>query len=444
MAPKRKAVAQVEVVRTSAGKRRKVTKDFLRSYRAGTLFTFGTNPFGALGFGEDVSEKFRPAEVSIDGKKAVQVSCGGMHTLVLAEDGSVYSFGVNDEGALGRKTQGSAWEKDGPSGKEDSAFPGRVRLPPEVVVTKVAAGDGFSFAITEDGCVYGWGVFKDDTSGVAAFSSTEGVCKLPKLVYEPTTSRDRVIDLCTGDRHVAALTIRGEVLTWGMGGQGQLGRVEPFANDERPDLSILLTPTPVSGVQQVAHGLVVGIACGSYTTFAITKQGSVIAWGLNASGQLGFAAEQFVWRPVVVESLHGVASLQGGEHHSLVITKKGQVLSFGSSTYGMLGRRDVDVTTANVSYPEPKVVDGGEGLDEEKPVSLAAKSNISACVTEEGNLWLWGSNVNYQLAKGDDDEDNVVPHRMRRTKVFGTRKVVQVSFGGQHAALIALDAEDAP
>lgn len=34
----------------------------------------------------------------------LQVACGGMHTVVLTEDGQVYSWGVNDEGALGRPT----------------------------------------------------------------------------------------------------------------------------------------------------------------------------------------------------------------------------------------------------------------------------------------------------------------------------------------------------
>jgi len=34
----------------------------------------------------------------------VQVSCGGMHSLVLTLGGEVLSWGANDEGALGRKT----------------------------------------------------------------------------------------------------------------------------------------------------------------------------------------------------------------------------------------------------------------------------------------------------------------------------------------------------
>ena len=42
---------------------------------------------------------------------------------------------------------------------------------------------------------------------------------------------------------------------------------------------------------------------------------------------------------------------------------------------------------------------------------------MSGCCTSDGTAWLWGSNVNYQLAKGDEEEDNVVPGKLIRTKV---------------------------
>ena len=92
-----------------AAKRRRIEHEFLvGKLQPGQCFTFGSNPFGALGLGEDVLEKFRAAHVEIEGgKRVVQVACGGMHTVALAEDGSVHTWGVNDEGALGRPSAGS-------------------------------------------------------------------------------------------------------------------------------------------------------------------------------------------------------------------------------------------------------------------------------------------------------------------------------------------------
>ncbi len=40
-----------------------------------------------------------------------QVATGGMHTVAVLDNGTVYSWGVNDEGALGRQTEGPLWTK---------------------------------------------------------------------------------------------------------------------------------------------------------------------------------------------------------------------------------------------------------------------------------------------------------------------------------------------
>ena len=36
-------------------------------------------------------------------KSVVKIACGGLHSVVLTSDGKAYTFGCNDEGALGRK-----------------------------------------------------------------------------------------------------------------------------------------------------------------------------------------------------------------------------------------------------------------------------------------------------------------------------------------------------
>ena len=66
------------------------------------------------------------------------IAVGGLHTLALAADGAVWSFGCNDDGALGR------------GGAENA--PGRVRGDLDVTpVTAIAAGDSHSLALTADG-----------------------------------------------------------------------------------------------------------------------------------------------------------------------------------------------------------------------------------------------------------------------------------------------------
>lgn len=87
----------------------------------GSIFIFGDGDCGQLGFGEDVTERLRPAPLDVDGKRFVQVVCGGMHTAALSKDGSVYTWGVNDEGALGRPTPDKVWNES----PESSEYPDR-------------------------------------------------------------------------------------------------------------------------------------------------------------------------------------------------------------------------------------------------------------------------------------------------------------------------------
>jgi len=64
-----------------------------------------------LGLGDDApSEIKKPRRLQIfelgcndfAAKSIIKVSCGGMHTVALASNGTLYSWGNNDDGALGR------------------------------------------------------------------------------------------------------------------------------------------------------------------------------------------------------------------------------------------------------------------------------------------------------------------------------------------------------
>lgn len=114
---------------------------------SGNVLACGQGEMGQLGMGEDVMEKTRPAV--IEGlSDVVQISAGGMHNLCLTRHGTVYSFGCNDEGALGRDTS-----------EEGSEFePKQIDLPGQCV--KISAGDSHSACLLDDGRVYAWGSFR--------------------------------------------------------------------------------------------------------------------------------------------------------------------------------------------------------------------------------------------------------------------------------------------
>ncbi len=78
--------------------------------------------------------------------KVYKLACGGMHTLVLTTMGRVYSWGCNDDGALGRQ------ESDNQPGLISS-----ITLP----MNNIAAGDSHSIAYNTDlNLIYRWGSYR--------------------------------------------------------------------------------------------------------------------------------------------------------------------------------------------------------------------------------------------------------------------------------------------
>ena len=83
-----------------------------------------------------------------------KIVCGSCHTLVITNFGKVYSWGCNDDGALGRITT-----KEIPENQ-----PRLVDLP--VPIDKISAGDSHSlFSNSVNGLVYMCGVYRNVLKG---------------------------------------------------------------------------------------------------------------------------------------------------------------------------------------------------------------------------------------------------------------------------------------
>lgn len=183
-------------------KKRRLQKEFVAfTGIPGHCFTFGESLFGALGHGEDVTERRTALQVDVADKQVLAICSGDMHSVAITEDGSVYTWGVNDEGALGRPTDGDAWNSTANGEREDSCVPGKARMPVDAFTVQVVAGGGFTFALTDSGAVYGWGMFKDEVldSDAKQFCGGVKLQKLPILIYEPEDMRDRIIKLAAGE-----------------------------------------------------------------------------------------------------------------------------------------------------------------------------------------------------------------------------------------------------
>ncbi|KAI5603896.1 hypothetical protein POPTR_001G276900v4 [Populus trichocarpa] len=218
---------------------------------AGQLFTFGDGTFGVLGHGDRKSISL-PREVeSLKGLRTVQAACGVWHTAAVVEvmvgnssssncsSGKLFTWGDGDKGRLGH------------GDKEAKLVPTCVSALVEPNFCQVACGHSLTIARTTSGHVYTMG---SPVYGQLGNPQSDG--KLPARV-EGKLSRSSVEEIACGAYHVAVLTSKTEVYTWGKGANGRLGHGD---TDDKNLPSL---------VEALKDKQVKSIACGTNFTAAI-------------------------------------------------------------------------------------------------------------------------------------------------------------------------------
>lgn len=380
---------------------------------SGSVLSCGQGEVGQLGLGEDVMEKTRPA--LIDGlKDIVDISAGGMHNLCLTRKGEVYSFGCNDEGALGRAT----------ADEEGSEFePRKIELPAPCL--KISAGDSHSACLLNDGRVYAWGSFRDSHGNMGL--TLEGNKRLPIEVIPGIKS----VDIASGGDHLVILTENGHIYTVGCAEQGQLGRISTRAasGESRRGKTDLLQPGVVTlkGKKVLADAIWASTYC---TYFKDRNTAKIFAFGLNNYCQLGIPnPSENVVKPVFVPELTSftdVKTVTGGQHHTLVLKNDQKVYVIGRKEYGRLGLGDV--------AEDAKVLTLVDTLADKTVSEIACGESTSFAVTDRGELYAWGMGSNQQLGTGNEDDEKK-PVQITSKQVQG-KKILKVSSGGQHSLFL--------
>ncbi|KAH9905210.1 putative Ran exchange factor Prp20/Pim1 [Xylariomycetidae sp. FL2044] len=383
-----------------------------------TILVFGDNDCGELGLGPKQTEALSPSEnpfLDVDNRSAlhiVQLACGGLHTVALTANNKIITWGVNDEGALGRDTH---WDDDGvadlnPLESTPMEIPTDC-FPPATRFVQVAAGDNCSFALTDTGLVYGWGTFRNSKGDRGFRYDDHG-----ELVEKQTRpfhiqSLQNITQICCGVDHALALDTAGNIWAWGCNERNQFGR-RLFGRNSDP-----LTPCQV----RVCRNKAKYIASGSYHSFAVDRNDNVWAWGANSFGEAGdtktAGTNSAIIPPIKIRSLcqKEVLVLDGGSHHSAAVTANGQCFVWGKIDYGQLGitiapQQSQDSTLIRCDdRNEPRICLRPTVIPTVQQVAyVACGSDHTILIDQAGHAYATGYGEQGQLGLGSNDDVKVV------------------------------------
>ncbi|KRY31423.1 putative E3 ubiquitin-protein ligase HERC4 [Trichinella spiralis] len=291
-----------------------------------SLLCCGNTSDGQLGLGGIAEENVRSLTLVESTKnflKIRQIACGRHHSVMLLDDGSVFSCGNNDFYQLGhdgikRKPnlyENLHWYID--VKRLIESFVG-------IHVISVACGDAHCVALTNDGHLFSWG------SNVYGQLGVERMNVVAKARYPRIQEINlaNIVQIACGSNHSLALESTDGVLhAWGLNDHGQLGigTRESF-----------IGPTTVNKLMGIP---ICQLAAGASHSLVLTPSGTVFGWGKNMFGQIGQNEQRDILYPSLVKLLRTqkVIRLACGEDFSVAVTATGGLFTFGAGTYGQLG-----------------------------------------------------------------------------------------------------------
>ncbi|XP_042032830.1 PH, RCC1 and FYVE domains-containing protein 1-like isoform X1 [Salvia splendens] len=252
------------------------------------------------------------------------------------------------------------------------------------------------------GDVYIWGeVICDNVIRVGPEKNASSIGTRADVLLPRPLESNVVLDvhyIACGVRHATLVTRQGEVFSWGEESGGRLGH------------GVGKDVTQPRLVESLTFCSVDFVACGEFHTCAVTMAGELYTWGdgTHYAGLLGHGTDVSHWIPKrIAGPLEGlqIASVTCGPWHTALITSTGQLFTFGDGTFGVLGHGNRE----NVSYPREveslaglRTIAVACGVWHTAAVVEVIVTQSSASFSS-GKLFTWGDGDKNRLGHGDKE-----------------------------------------
>lgn len=331
----------------------------------GTLWTWGLNNQGQLGDGTYI-DSYVPIQIGTDTNWS-KVSAAN-HTVALKTNGTLWAWGDNNFGQLG---DGTNIDRNTP-----------IQIGTDTNWSKISAGMGNTVALKTNGTLWVWG---SNNTGQVGDGTT--VNKNVPVQIGTDTNWSKILSV---HGHTVALKTDGTLWAWGWNVYGQLGD---------GTTSNKLIPTQIGTANNWKE-----VGATWYSTAAIKTDGTLWAWGDNLVGELGDGTNisKIIPTQVGVDT-NWKALSKPGDFHTIALKTNGTLWAWGPNHEWWSG--------GNIGQ-----LGDGTYIDRNSPVQVGTGTNWSiisaggvnsSAVKTDGTLWTWGFGVWGQLGNGATTDSNI-------------------------------------
>jgi alpha-tubulin suppressor-like RCC1 family protein len=172
---------------------------------------------------------------------------------------------------------------------------------------------------------------------------------------------------------------------------GTLYGVGLNSNGQLGDGTVNTAYAPVRSAGTLTSRAITGMCVGTAHSLAVDSLGKVWAWGDNSAGQIGNGVvSSYIATPYQIGDILGTqfaVSVSCGAYHSGAMTNNGSVFVWGSNTYGQTG----DGSKVAKYLPVQIWIKGF--LYKKRVGALALGSYHTSALVADGIVWSWGYNV---------------------------------------------------
>lgn len=353
---------------------------------------------------------------TIDANPTISFShaSGKTSSILISQDGIVYGFGL--------------WgEINNPACQlkmvEPKSIASSLLLEEGDRFVSVSSGEQHSFLLSANGRLFGFGSNEHNQLLLNDVSFSSKVVELTD--YFNLDINDSIESIACGSNFNVVLTKKHQVITFGENQLGQLG----IDLTESPYRTHNITASfPLS-----EYDYIKSISCGASYALALTNNGLVYGWGSNEFYQLGSTEFAYTSIPVLIDQLpNNVAQISTGRYTSYALTTDHLLYGWGANNEGQLGSKDVIVTSGN-NRSTPYLMNQNFPLESDELIyAIYGGYYYGIVMTNYHNLYGFGQNSSGQLGNGSQISTSY-PLKIEYQNLLAVQdEIVAISCGQEH------------